>query len=119
MAGCLAVRTARLARVAHLPVAEQLLNVVAQALPIEVYGDGEDRAARPIVSRVKLAHVIDRRGAQRLLFAVARAAPRVWIAAAAQLDHELVARLIVDRAQLLQARVAASVQLVRRKMRPA
>ena len=61
------LRARRLGDIARLPVAEQLLDVVAQPLPIEIARDGQDRAARPIVLRMKLAHVVDRRRAQRRL----------------------------------------------------
>jgi len=93
-------------------IAEQALDLVAHALPFEVASDGEDGVAGAIVLGVELTDVVDRGGADGRFFAEARAAPGVWIAALAELDHELVAGFVVDGAQLLQANAAAGFELI-------
>ena len=105
--------------VARLPIAEELFDVVAEFLPVEVTGHGHDRVVGAVALGVKLADVVDRDGAERFFVAVAGAAPGVGIAAAAELDHQLLARLIINGPQFLQAGAAAGFELVGGEQRPA
>ncbi len=107
----------RLGNIERLPVAKQPFDFTAQPVPVEIARHGEDRVSRPILPLVELPHVVNRCRPQRSLFAMARTTPRVRILLPAKLDHQLVARLIVNRPQFLQARVSPGLQLIRRQMR--
>ncbi len=94
------------------PIGQQRADVVLEALPIEMAGHAQDRALRLVVAREVVANLADADCLERGGLAVAGAAERVGIVMVPQLEHHLLARLVLDGAQLLQRDGAGRLELV-------
>ena len=91
-----------------------------QPRPIDPAGHAQDRAVGAIVAGEKVADLVDRRSLRNAgMLALARPAPGLGIVAAAELDHHLLRRLVLDRPQLPGTPPPAGFQLIGRQVRPA
>ncbi len=93
-----------------LPVAEQIVDLLAKRVPIESAGEGEDAAAGHARLSPEVLHIFEAEAFEVIALAERRAVVRLGVVAPPQFEHDALLRFIHERIDRLEAQCPAGLE---------